>query len=734
MAKSKYSPEEIEGIARTAMDTALGSPESDIGKTRQRNIEYYNADPVGELAPPEVADRSNFVDTSVADTVEGMLPQFMDMFVSSDDAVDFEPRNPQDAEQAALAKAYVNHLFYTKNDGLAILYDWFKDALIQKVGFVKVWVEEDAEDSKQRYEGVSEEQLVMLLQDGWELVDQPEVEEETGGLEFTVRKESRTKKIRIAVVSPSSMRVDSNARWDSEPAMIGEVCYKRRFELEQDGYVVDDANEETPESDMETLAMLGDNAFEASGSPHRSHDLIKLEEIYMKLDQDDDGIAEWLKICLIGGKLAIYEDGSDAWEQVDGHPYVWICPIPRPHSFYGDCPADFAIQPQKLKTATVRAIQDNMYLTVNQRTYVNMSADVNVEDILESRPGGIIRGRTAPGEAFQSIVQPNLGAPAYQFNQFLDEWRQDRTGFTKYSQGTDSNSLNKTATGVSIITQKSDLRMKLMARFFAVGVKNLFAKVLKLAITYQNQPEMVMVNGQFFPINPSQFKNDFNMKIKVGLGTGTKEQQSARVQGLLQVMQAGVQMGVVKPENVAEAIKLYVEANEFKNPERFVSPPEPQQGPNPEQVQQGMQMLQEQGQQIQQLSQENEQLKAQLQNKQADTQIKAQDSQVSAELKAQELALKERELALKEQEAQFKMAIEQYNAETQRIQAMNAPESAQEAPEARESDKGDQSTAALIAGFQAMLQPKTSVGVMTRLPDGSYQMTKQENINPQGFQ
>ena len=80
--------------------------------------------------------------------------------------------------------------------------------------------------------------------------------------------------------------------------------------------------------------------------------------------------------------------------------------------------------------------------------------------------------------------------------------------------------------------------------------------MLKLAITYQNQPEMVMVNGQFFPINPSQFKNDFNMKIKVGLGTGTKEQQSARVMGLLQVMGQGAQMGVVKPENIAEAIKM----------------------------------------------------------------------------------------------------------------------------------------------------------------------------------
>jgi hypothetical protein len=40
--------------------------------------------------------------------------------------------------------------------------------------------------------------------------------------------------------------------------------------------------------------------------------------------------------------------------------------------------------------------------------------------------------------------------------------------------------------------------------------------------------------------------------------------------------------------------------------------------------------------------------------------------------------------------------------------------------------------AALIAGFQALLAPKTSVGTMVRTPEG-YQMVKQENINPQGL-
>jgi hypothetical protein len=684
MAKQRYTEIELESIARKAIDNSLGSPESDIGQIRQRNIDYYNAEPIGDLAKPEIEDRSDFVSTDVADTVEWMLPAFIDMFASSDDAVSFEARRVQDEPMAQMAQAYINHLYYVQNDGLSHMYDWFKDSLIQKVGFSKTWVEECAEDVTQKYEGQSEEMLVMLLQDGWELVGEPEVDDDDaeGGLSFTVTKRSKRKQIKNAVVPPYSMRVDSNARWDSEPAMIGEVMYKRRFELEQEGYVVDDANEETPESELEAIGLLGDSSYSQGTSPDRSHDLIKVEEVYIKLDQDMDGVAEWIKICLIGGKLAIYEYGEPAFEAVDGHPYTWICPVPRPHSFFGDCPADFAIQPQKLRTHTIRAIQDNMFLTVNQRTYVNTSAGVNVDDLLESRPGGVVRGDAPYSEAMQTIVQPNLGAPAYQFNEFLEGWKENRTGFTRYSQGTDANSLNKTATGVSIITQKSDMRVKLMARFFGVGMKALFAKMLKLSITHLNQEEIVQIAGQYVPINPSHFRNDFGMKIRVGLGTGSKEQQSARIMALMQVMQGGVAMGVVKPENIAEAIKLFAEANEFKEPERFVSAPDGQ--PSPEQIAQGQQALQMQQQQIeqmggqmQQMAQENEQLKSQLQNKQVDTQIKAQDLQASYEIKAQELSLKERELALKEREleirereAQAKALTEQYSAETARIGVM----------------------------------------------------------------
>jgi hypothetical protein len=641
--------EEIQAACREALTNSLGAPDSDVSRSRERNLDFYNAEPVGELAPPEIEDRSDFVATDVADTVDGMLPALMRMFVGSDDAVTFEGQGQQNSEQMAkLATAYVNHIFYVRNDGVGIIHDWFKDALLQKVGFIQVWAEEESDDAKQKYEGQAPEQLAMLAQEGWQLEGDPE-QDEQGLLTFTVVKEGKRTCIKVQAVAPSEMRVDVNARWGAEPAMIGRQFGRRRFELEQDGYDLSEVGASSPaEPDSAMLAELGETDDFTYSAPHVSHEEIDFAEVYIKLDRDGDGVAEWLKVCLIAGSVALYaETGEAAIEQVDDHPYCWICPIPRSHAFFGDCPADRAVQPQRLRTRTIRTIEDNMFLTVNGRTYVNTSANVNIDDVLDNRAGGVIRGQGPAQNAIQPIVQPSLGAPAYQFNEYIASWAENRTGFNRYSAGTDQNALNKTARGTELLTAKADMRMELIARFFAVGMRQMFKKVLKLAIQHQNVPEMVAINGDFVPINPSEFRNQFNVKINVGLGNGSKEQQANRILGLTQLLGIGAQAGVVRPQHWAEAIRLYVEANEFKNPERFVDAEPTGMPPNPQafmqmqrQVEQRMGQMQ---QQLQKLTQENDSLKADVQNKQADTAIKAAELQV----REQELGLKAREGAAK---------------------------------------------------------------------------------------
>ena len=601
--REKIDDATLEQIAREFIRSSLGGPDSELAGIRERNLRAYNAQPEGEFAPPDIDDRSTFVSSDVADTVDGMLPQLLDVFVSDDKAVECKAKKPgeQAAAQAREATGYLNHLFYVRNDGLNILHDWFQDAALQKVGFVKVWAEEQPEDSKQTYEGQTQEQLAAILMDGAQLAGEPQVDEQ-GGLTFTVVDESKRIKFNVACVAPHEMRIDPGAKWGDDPAAIGHVTQKRAFELEEMGY---DLSEVGPIGHIEQgdeRAMLGDLQGEPDHELHDSHKLYDYAELYFQLDVDGDGVAEWEQVCLINGNLVSHE-------QTDDHPFAEICFMPRAHAYFGDCPADRAFLIQKEQTNLARALFDNVYFSVNQRTYINTDANVNIGDLLDNRPGGVVRGQGKPSDAFGAMPTEQIPATAWQMQEWLSVRLENRTGFTRYSQGMDADSLNKTATGINIITSKADMRLRLMTRFAALGVRKMFSKLLKLATKHQKAQDWFEVNGEWVPVNPYEWRDQFTMSINVGLGHGTKEQQAQRVMAMIPVQQMGVQMGVVGPRHIANTIRTLAQVNEFKNPDDFCDA-QPQGLPNPEQFKQMQQQMQEMGQKGQQLEQENIKLKA----------------------------------------------------------------------------------------------------------------------------
>ena len=623
-AKPKREPIDeiaLEGMAREFMRSALGGPDSEIAAIRERNVRAYNALPEGEFAPPDIDDRSAFVASDVADTVDGMMPQIIDVFVSDENAVECVAKKPgPDAEaNAKQATGYLNHLFYVRNDGLNVLHDWLQDAALQKVGFVKVWAEEEAQDSKQTYEGQTEDQLAMLLMDGAQLEGEPTIDED-GGLTFTVIDETVRTKFCVACVAPHEMRVDPNAKWGDEPAAIGEVRQRRAFELEEMGFDLSDVGGESGRVSGEADALLGDALGENESELHESHKLYEYAELYFQIDADGDGTAEWLQLCLINGQLK-------RTEQVDDHPYAEICLMPRAHAYFGDCPADRAFTIQKEQTNLARALFDNVQFATNQRTYINTSANVNIGDLLDNRPGGVVRGQGAPGDAFAPIPTIPISQTAWQMQEWLAGRLENRTGFTRYSQGMDADSLNKTATGVSIITSKADMRLRLMTRFAAQGIRKMFGKLLKLATKHQDRKDWFAVNGEWQEVSPNEWRDQFNISINVGLGNGTKEQQAQRVMAMLPLQMQGLQLGIVRPEQIANTIRLFAQVNEFKNPDQFVDK-EPQ-GPSP-QMQEMQEALQKARQENQQLKFANESAKLDAKRKDIDHAVEKASAQLDA--------------------------------------------------------------------------------------------------------
>ncbi len=112
--------------------------DGEISEQREKAQEYYYALPFGN----EVEGRSQYVDSTVQDTIEWIKPSLMRVFASGDEMVKFTPHGPEDVQAAEQATDYVNYVFTKDNPGWEVLYSWFHDALLQKNGIVKVWWDE----------------------------------------------------------------------------------------------------------------------------------------------------------------------------------------------------------------------------------------------------------------------------------------------------------------------------------------------------------------------------------------------------------------------------------------------------------------------------------------------------------------------------------------------------------------------------------------------------------------
>ena len=101
-----------------------------LQQERQQSVKDYYQRPYGNEEP----GWSQAITSDVQDTVEWALPDLVDIFVSSDDAVVFDPTRAAEADGAQQATDTCNYVFYKQNSGVTLLLSLFKDALIEKTG------------------------------------------------------------------------------------------------------------------------------------------------------------------------------------------------------------------------------------------------------------------------------------------------------------------------------------------------------------------------------------------------------------------------------------------------------------------------------------------------------------------------------------------------------------------------------------------------------------------------
>jgi hypothetical protein len=590
----------LKNLIDSEIDNSIGFLMTDTIDDRRKALDYYLRRPYGN----EIEGRSQIVTGEVAEVIDGALPQLVRVFTASEDIVRFEPKGPGDEEGAQQATEYVNWVFYRDNDGFLVLHNWFKDALLQKTGIVKAYWDTKIEVTKEEYQNLTDDELVLLMSDGTrEVVEQDTTEEEAGigmdGMPVILRshsvkvsKKSTSGGVVVENVPPEEFLISKRAIDIKSAPFVAHRRLVTRSELTAMGF------------DAEIIATLPSNTdlefseeriarFDQSETPDVQSMDITMEEVevfecYIRADMDDDGIAELRKVVYAGNEIL-----SD--EEIDLVPFHSLCPIPIPHKFFGNSLADRAMDIQLIKSTITRQILDNLYLTNNARTGV-VEGQVNLDDMLSVAPGGVIRMKN-PNAIVPINVSP-VANQAFPMLEYLDGIQSKRTGISDMQQGLNPDILqNVTAAAIAATMSASSGKIELIARIFAeTGVKSLFQGILHLVTKYQDKPRMIRLRGKYIPIDPRTWSNQYDLSISVGLGTGNKQEQMAMLQMVMAkqeqiIQQYGPANPMVSIGQYRTTMGKFIEAAGFKDVSEFFKEITPEQdqalsNPPPQQQQQ----------------------------------------------------------------------------------------------------------------------------------------------------
>jgi hypothetical protein len=628
---------EIEGIVREAITDAVDFCESEIAEDRIKAQRYFD----GEVDIGEEDGRSRVVATKVRDTIRAIKPSLMRVFLNTDKPVEYVPRGTEDVVMAEQATKYMHYQFNELN-GYRVLNDAIHDALVKKVGVVKVYYDTYQEQEIFDFQDLNDMEFTLLVnEDDVEVVKHTTkmvVEIDEFGMEVEAPRHdlklSRTVdrgKMCIESVPPEEFFIDRNSRSIDDYYCVAHRTEMRVGDLVAMGYDFEEVKNLSGLEHSDTFSEVEEYERRGYETDYAEEDIqdpsmrpVAVTEAYMKIDVNGTGVAQMHKILMGGNQYKLLD-----YEPCSHLPFAVFEVDPEPHTFYGRSVADLILNDQDAATAMLRGVLDNVALTNNPRIEI-VDGAVNVDDILNNEIGGVIRVKQAGAINPQAV--PFVAGQTLSALQYFDQQVEDKTGVTKASTGLSPDSLQATtATAVQATVQAQAAQTEVMARNLAEGgMRQMFKLMLKCMVENVDEEQMMRLQGQSYtPVDPRSWNAGMDVSINVGLGTGREDQKIAvlnqALQTQIQIFQTyGPGNGMVSLTNIRNTLSDILAINGIRNADRYFAPMDPM-------IEQQMMMQQQQAQQGQQADPNA----AYLQAEQMKAQAKMQTEQLKLQLAAQ---------------------------------------------------------------------------------------------------
>lgn len=635
---------------------------------RQMAMDYYNG-VMTDLVPRP--NWSKAVSKDVHTAISKALPSVMRTFFSSEVLAEYLPAGQDDEEKSQQVTDYINVVVIPEAGVEVAVQDVCEDAMLLRNGVLKAWFDKRRKVAVSEHTGLDEMALAALVEsDDIEVLEQTQVPSDLGPTwSVKIKRTTDDGRIRAAAVPLEEFLIHPDATCIEDSLLTGQWRKVPRSDLIAMGYDRD-AVEALPVGgnsrvvDGEALSRRRDEApINDDRGETKSNELLDYYELFARLDYDDDGIAEMRRVCMAGG-LGVENILENEYADEDDVPYYDIVSKRRPHQWEGHSLADEVIEIQRIKTALLRSVLDNIYWQNALQPVVNAEEILNPDAVMQPEFGRpiMMKGARPVSEVLQWRQVPFVGEKAMEMLAYWDTQVKDRTGITDASAGLAPDALqNVTAKATAMIEQSGVNHVEMMTRTLARSLKRFFKGLLKLVIKHQDKVRTVRLRNDWVDIDPRQWNAGMDVVINTGLGAGTRERDMMMMQVVLAVHEKiiagmGPDNPLVSLDNIYHAVEKLIMAAGLKGVNSFITKPAPEEAqaymekirnrPDPEMVKAQAAMALEKQKTEAQIMREKAQMEADQVIKKQET----DDTFAIENLKAQNTLMIEREKIAMERE------------------------------------------------------------------------------------
>jgi len=377
-----------------------------------------------------------------------------------------------------------------------------------------------------------------------------------GLFDVTFKVEKTRKQVKLLNVPIDKFMITRNAASKDEAALVGDIERTTRGELLSRGFAKDLIDQipqysGSDQSNIDTIRSKSEGASSGTSTLDGwALEEVEIQDLYMMIDYDEDGIAERRHIVRSStGDVVLLN------ESFNHVPYAVMSAIIMPHRAIGRSRAEITAPTALNKTTILRGINNNIYAVNKPQVAIN--GRVDADSVLNRRLNGVwrVKDKDHPGNSIMMVETPYIGDKSLQVIQYLDQARAQTTGTLMASQGLDADALGKeTATRFEGVQDASQAKVELVARNMAeTGWRDLFVGVAWLDENFQDTETEIEVLGEELSISPSDWRFNHSAVSTVGLGIGDDERLMQTMTGFLQVHQALAD----KKSPLTDQVKVY---------------------------------------------------------------------------------------------------------------------------------------------------------------------------------